>query len=194
VYLGVPGEPESGLDFDVAVDVVAVTLASGDAGRELARWRDLEEVSGDSELVGTREGLVALPCCGPEIERPDPQAPVLVPWLDRDGQETSIEGPVIRVEVDPPRLTIHRDDGGTRSWTVEPGGDWQPRGMPSVLPTFDGGFIAWTFGSNVTAIRGWVDGSVSEIMDKIRGRKAHRGGNDNQAAHGRHREEQHRKP
>jgi hypothetical protein len=57
-------------------------------------------------------------------------------------------------------MTIAR---GENSWTVTPPADWQPRGMPTVMPTFDGGFIAATFGTGHTIIRGWPDGTVEMV-------------------------------
>jgi hypothetical protein len=38
--------------------------------------------------------------------------------------------------------------------------------MPTVIPTFDGGFIATTFGNQQSVIRGWLDGTVTiETID-----------------------------
>lgn len=164
VYLqvapAVPGEQ--------AADVVAVRLAADDSGREVGRWADVANNVGDSELVPTSEGLVNVNCCGPDAVRPAPQGEVLVPWLDRSGAEIVSDAPMIRVEITYPSLTVHRDDpitGDTRSWTYQPGGDWMPRGMPRIVPTFDGGFIAAEYGSAGTSIaRGFVDGTVEQIV------------------------------
>lgn len=148
-------------------DIVAVTLSPDDSGRELARWSGVIGTSGDSELVATRDGLVVVGCCDHELLRPDPDADIVLRWIGRDGTATSISGPVMRTEVDAPTLTVHRDDdlpAGTRSWSFEPPADWQPRGMPTVIPTFDGGFIATTFdGVDQTVIRGWVDGAIDKV-------------------------------
>ena len=164
VYLqidpAVPGE--------MATDVVAVTLAPDDQGREIGRWADVTNSVGDSELVPTTEGLVNVNCCGPDAVRPLPDADVLVPWLSRTGEQISSTAPMIRVEIAHPILTVHRDDpisGTTHSWTYQPGGDWMPRGMPRVVPTFDGGFIAAEYGAAGTSIaRGFVDGTVEQIL------------------------------
>lgn len=151
---------------EFAADLIAVTLDADDAGREIGRWPGVVDRVGDSELVRTAAGLVEVGCCGHEPERPAPDATVEVRWRGRDGSDTTADGPIIRTEIDAQTLTVHRDDtvpSGTRSWTFDPPGDWQPRGMPRVLPTLDGGFIANTFGAEQSIIRGWVDGTVSVV-------------------------------
>lgn len=163
VYLNVDAaEPGDG-----AADLVAMSLASDDAGRVLGRWAGVTDRVGDQDLVATRDGLVVVGCCDHEVLRPDPDAEVVLPWIARDGTAASISGPAMRTEVDLPTLTVHRDDAvpvGTRTWTVDPPADWQPRGMPTVIPTFDGGFIAITFdGVDQTVIRGWVDGAIDMV-------------------------------
>jgi hypothetical protein len=153
---------------ELAADVVAVTLAPDDRGREIGRWADVANNVGDSELVPTLEGLANVNCCGPDATRPDPQGEVLVPWLDRSGEQVTSDAPTIRVEVAHPDLTVHRTDpltGATRSWTYQPGGDWMPRGMPRIVPTFDGGFIAAESGGTGTSIaRGYVGGPAEQIV------------------------------
>jgi hypothetical protein len=161
VYLGVPNPTD---EFES--DVVAVTLSPDDSGRELARWSGVIGTSGDSELVVTRDGLVVVGCCDHELLRPAPDAELVLRWVGRDGGDVSVAGPVMRTEVEYPTLTVHRDDdlpAGTRSWTFQPPADWQPRGMPTVIPTFDGGFIATTYGTQQSVIRGWVDGTIKTI-------------------------------
>lgn len=163
VYLNV----DAAVPGDGAADLVAMTLASDDAGRVLGRWAGITDRVGDSDLVATRDGLVVVGCCDHDVLRPHPAAEVVLPWIARDGDSTAIDGPVVRTEVDLPTLTVHRDEdlpAGTRSWSFDPPADWQPRGMPTVIPTFDGGFMAITFdGVDQTVIRGWVDGAIDMI-------------------------------
>lgn len=163
VYLNV----DAATPGDGDADLLAMTLAPDDAGRVLGRWADVTDRVGDRDLVATRNGLVVVGCCDHAALRPAPDAEVLVRWVGRDGGgDTSISGPVMRTEVDAPTLTVHRDDdlpAGTRSWTFEPPADWQPRGMPNVFPTFDGGFIATTFGPEQSVIRGWVGGTIDIV-------------------------------
>jgi hypothetical protein len=92
--------------------------------------------------------------------RPSPDAAIDLRWIGRDG--STIESPhaTIRAEITYPTMTIVR---GEQSWTVTPPADWQPRGMPTVLPTFDGGFIATTFGLVPSIVRGWPDGTVETL-------------------------------
>lgn len=154
------------IDAEFAADVVAVTLAPDDAGREVGRWSGIVDAVGDSELVATTRGLVNVDCCGNDSVRPDPDAAVLAPWVDRNGDPITSTAPFIEVEVSYPALTVRRVDqvpSTTRTWTFEPGGDWGPRGMPWIVPTFDGGFVAATFGSGTTVARGWPDGTVETV-------------------------------
>ncbi|NNE11671.1 MAG: hypothetical protein HKN41_05430, partial [Ilumatobacter sp.] len=170
VYLHVDSSIDDGGD-ELAADIIAVSLAEGDAGREIERWVGASDWIGDSELVPTRDGLVVVGCCDHVVERPAPDAGVRIPWVDRSGGPAQPAGPVMRVEVQTSAehgsLTVHRDDDppvGTRSWTFEPGEQWQPRGMVRVIPTFDGGFIATTWhGGGSRLHRGWADGSVLTI-------------------------------
>jgi hypothetical protein len=159
----VPGE--------VAADLVAISLADGDAGRELGRWSDVVNTVGDSELVATPSGLVNVDCCGPEPLRPDPDAPVLVPWVDRSGAEVASTDPSIGTSVSPD-LTITRSDrgsAGSRSWTIATPADWVNRGMPPVTPTFDGGFVAAlpTGVESTIIVRGWPGGEVEQIRIEL---------------------------
>ncbi len=163
VYLNVdattPGDGEA--------DLLAMTLAPGDAGRVLGRWAGVTDRVGDQSLAATRDGLVVVGCCDFAVLRPEPDAELVLRWVGRDGSDVSISGPVMRTEVDAPKLTVHRDNdlpAGTQTWTFEPPANWQPRGMPTVIPTFDGGFIATTYdGGDQTVIRGWIDGSIDMI-------------------------------
>lgn len=152
----------------LAADVVAVSLADDDAGREIGRWPGVVDNVGDSELVATRQGLVNVNCCGMEVVRPDPAAPIAVPWLDRAGEAIESSAAMISVEVSYPTLVVNRHDlvpAATTTWTLEPGADWQPRGMPWIVPTFDGGFVASIFaGQGPTIARGWPDGTVDTIV------------------------------
>jgi hypothetical protein len=162
VYLQVAPSVEA----ELGADIVAVSLSADNAGSEVGRWADVAYYDGDSELVATAQGLVNVNCCGPDIVRPDPESPVLVPWLDSDGEAIRSPSASIQVEISYPTLTVHRVDqvpATTQTWTYEPGGDWQPRGMPTIMPTLDGGFVAATYGSGTTIARGWSDGTVETI-------------------------------
>lgn len=152
---------------EMAADVVAVTLADKDLGREIGRWAGVTNTVGDSSLVPTRDGLVDVGCCGTDTIRPAPDAQVLVPWLGRDGEPVALDTPVFVVEIEYPALTVNRKnpDGSTRTWTYEPAGDWMPRGMPNLTATFDGGFVAAELGSGgSTLARGYADGRLDQVV------------------------------
>lgn len=166
VYLQVAPVSQDG--DEIAADLVAISLASGDGGREIARWSGVTDRVGDTDLVATADGLVQVGCCGPDPVRPAPDAPVLVPWVDLDGDSVPPLNATMRATIELPSVTIARTDtttGGTREWKVEPANDWLPRGMPTVVPTFDGGFVAAFPGTTGTAIvRGWPDGVLDQIV------------------------------
>ncbi|MEM1332446.1 MAG: hypothetical protein AAGG08_03215 [Actinomycetota bacterium] len=161
VYLGVA----PAVAAELAVDIVAVTLSDGDAGREVGRWAATDNV-GDSQLVAATDGLVNVNCCGPDTIRPAPDAPVRVPWATQTGDVTTSSAPMISVELDGQTLTVVRTDqvpARTTTWTFEPHPNWYARGMPWILPTFDGGFISATYDGGVTISRGWPDGTTERL-------------------------------
>lgn len=163
VYLSIA----SAVPDELAADVVAITLADGDAGREIGRWSGVANTVGDSSLVPTRDGLVSVGCCGPDTIRPAPDADVLVPWLGRNGEPIALETPFFVIEIEYPSLTVNRKnpDGSTRSWTYEPAGDWMSRGMPNLTATFDGGFVASELGSDGSILaRGYADGRLDQVV------------------------------
>jgi len=164
VYLQV----DPAVPAELGADIVAVTLADGDAGREIGRWADVANNVGDSELVATPDGLVNVNCCGPDAVRPAPDAEVLVPWIDRGGATVTSAAPTIHVELDVASMMIARTDAvpaGTREWNVRPAGDWLGRGMPHIVPTFDGGFVAAAYGGvDTTIIRGWPNGDIEQVV------------------------------
>ncbi len=153
---------------ELAADFVAITLADDGAGRVVGRWDDAINLSGDNELVNTREGLVNVECCGPNTIRPATDAEVMVPWVSRNGDTAEWVWPTIQVEIEYPSMTINRRNRlpvGTVSWTVELGDDWEPHGMPLAMPTFDGGVILATYGAaGTTVTRTWVGGVVESIL------------------------------
>lgn len=168
VYLNVdPLQPDGD---GLAADLVALTLADGDVGREIGRWPGVADRIGDRDLVATDDGIVVVNCCGPDEVRPDPAAEVVVRWVDRAGGNVVADAPDVSVEIGYPSFTFVRDD---LRWTVESfdGG----RGMPTVVPTFDGGVIAvldGTGGGASTIVRGWPDGNVEQIRLDVGGEGA----------------------
>lgn len=151
--------------------LIAISLSDGDAGREIARWNDVE-YSSESELVATPDGLVRVDCCGLDPIRPASDAEVVVPWIDRNGTETGSIAPSIRVTVVSGDLMIARSDtvpAGTREWSFRPPGDPIWHVMPQVTPTFDGGFVAamstaHDVGPGITIARGWPSGDVEQVF------------------------------
>lgn len=158
VYLNV----QSPAFDDPVGDLVAISLADDDAGREVRRWPEALDRSGDIDLVATPEGLVGVGCCGPEQTRPEVGAPVAFPWVDRSGAEVVSPKPTVRIHTD--TLEIERDD---HRWSIGYGADdLMLRGMPPIVPTFDGGFVAALerTDNNVVVVRGWPDGSTEHVV------------------------------
>ncbi len=158
VYLNVQSP---GFDDPVG-DLVAVSLADGDAGREIRRWPEALDRSGDTDLVAVPEGLVAVGCCGFEPVRPAPDAAVEFPWIDRAGNEVAHPIPTVRLHTQP--LEIERDG---RRWSIDyPFDDLMLRGMPTIVPTFDGGILAELvrLDGTMLVVRGWPDGSIEQTV------------------------------
>ena len=146
---------------DSGGDLVAVSLAAADAGREIRRWPAVLDISGDTQLIPTPSGLVAVGCCGPDQVRPDPDADIAVPWVSQDGAEISTELPVLRRDLSTQSVTI---DG--RTWAPDLAVDEGRRGMPTITPTGDGGFLgACTAADGLTTVivRGLPDGANDQV-------------------------------
>ncbi len=152
---------------DPVGDLVAVALSGPKAGQQVARAVGAVDLSGDSDLVPTNDGLVSVGCCGFEAQRPADGASPVMRWVDTDGAPITDDGPVMQLEFVDGSLVVTRREGGTdRSWTVAnvPIGF---RGMPPAVATTDGGamvFVQDTFDSEspsrLVILR--VDGSMEE--------------------------------
>jgi hypothetical protein len=145
-------------NIDPIGDLVAVSLVEGDAGREIDRAIGEADLTGDSDLVVTADGLVRVGCCGPDQVLPAVDSPLVMAWV----------GPTAG-EAQPARTFRFDTDGwviGDRYWPVELGDQVGIRGMPPITATLDGGFLAIfadTSGMGVTLARGWPDGTVSQL-------------------------------
>lgn len=135
-YLVVPASDE-----DPVGEIVVVSLAGDNAGQVIARPPVSIDLSGDSDLVPTANGLVVVGCCGApgETMRPDPAAEVIVPWMDRNGAPTIDDRPGVRLELTGSELAVVRTDTGQR-WTVPELTGWM-RGMPLTAARIDGGAV-----------------------------------------------------
>lgn len=135
-YLVVPASQE-----DPVGEMVVVSLAGDNAGRVIARPPVSIDLSGDSDLVPTANGLVVVGCCGApgETARPDPAAEVIVPWIDRSGAPITDDRPQVRLELAGSALEVVRADTGQR-WTVPELTGWM-RGMPLTAARIDGGAV-----------------------------------------------------
>ena len=138
VYLAVFPPPGN----DPVGDIVAVSAAEGDIGRELRRWPGAADLSGDSDLVATPDGLVSVGCCGPDRVRPAPDAPVAFPWIGRDGSEIRADIPVVRWDLSTRTVTV-----GEQQWRLDLPYAAGERGMPEIVPSsssagFVGAFVS----------------------------------------------------
>ncbi|HWL42522.1 MAG TPA: hypothetical protein VNQ73_06220 [Ilumatobacter sp.] len=149
---------------DPIVDAVAISLADGDAGREIARWP--EAAAGDSMLVVTPAGLVVVGCCGDEPVRPDPEAPVVVPWIDRDGQPAAADRLHVAVHLGQDQVQGVQVERDGSLWSVTSDEGLMLHGMPRVTPTFDGGIVAQfeQLDGHQLIVRGHPDGTTDEIV------------------------------
>lgn len=150
VYLGVPtADPE-------ASDVVAVSFAADDAGREVARFPGALGL-GDYDVIHAPEGLASVGWYGQGAQPSEPFN-ILATWVARDGSR--IRNPHALVQVD---FYEHTVDIAGRRWQVDDlPFDTHPSWSP-IMQTFDGGFIAHYSafdGARSVVVRGWPDGTV----------------------------------
>lgn len=144
-------------------DVGAVSMAPDRAGLTVRRWEHAIGASGDDELVATPEGIVIVGCCGPDTVRPEPGAPVEIPWVVRDGAEVTLDVPMIRFDQVADVVTV-----ANRAWALDLPDSAGVRGMPPIVATADGGFVGVfpdVSGSrNMTVARGRPDGTHEQTV------------------------------
>lgn len=147
-------------DWPSSSDVIAVSLAPGDAGRLIERFPTALPV-GDADVFPAPTGLVASGW-NDQGPRPSPERTPSVPWVGRDGGAASLI-PLGAFDDANNLVQAHNwqwsiDD---RRVIVE-----QP-GASVVMQTFDGGFLlaySETTGAMRTElIRGWRDGAVEYL-------------------------------
>ena len=160
VYLNVVYEPGA----EGSADLVAVALAPGDAGREIAREVGAGNPGSDFDLVAVPSGITTTDWYG-QGPRPDPSRSIVMPWIDRgpDGAAAPASG-VDEIRIDAYEATV-TVNGRTWELTGE-AASIPPTGMPALERTFDGGFIA-RYNEVVNeyrsiVVRGWPDGTVTE--------------------------------
>jgi|GEM_PF-2514627 len=133
---------------DERTDIIAFRLGTSVA-TEIARAKAVGDPSGDTDIVPTTNGLVAVGCCSFDPIRPDPNAEPLMRWVNRDGVKVTDPRPQIRVEtVDSGEgaasgvAFVREDANGTVTrWPATGGIPALIRGMPGVAPLDDGGAI-----------------------------------------------------
>lgn len=117
----------------------AFELTGQEAGRQITQFEARIDFSGDTEQVTTRDGFVNVGCCGPDAVRPAPEAEVVIPWVDRDGNEiTNDEDAFFTSEFVDQTLSISATRGGVlQTWSF-PEQEAGPRGMPTLHELDDG--------------------------------------------------------
>jgi hypothetical protein len=133
--------------------VSAFELTGPEAGRLVTQFGAELDSSGDTELVPTRLGFVGLGCCVANPTRPSPEAPIVIPWVDRNGNEIVAEDRAVFVAFVNERLGINVDWPGERAdqgWAVS-NGDLIPRGMPYLYALDDGRVVAILDGDDATS-------------------------------------------
>lgn len=167
VYLNVIEQPGA----EGSADLVAVALAPGDAGREIERVVGRGNPGLDFDFVVTPVGLVTTDWYG-QGQRPAADRTLVTPWVDRtpgdDGpSELGVDGSqhgVDSITIDAYERTVTVNG---RTWRITgQAAEFAPTGMPAIVGTFDGGFIARydeVFDEyRSIVVRGWPDGSVNE--------------------------------
>lgn len=167
VYLNLVVRPGA----EGSADLVAVALAGGDAGREIERAVGSGNSGYDSDFVVTPDGLVTTDWYG-QGQRPAADRSIVMRWVDRDADDD--DSPVSGADPDPNgvrSITIDAYESTVtvngRTWQLTGrAADIQPTGMPPIVGTFDGGFVArydQVFDAyDSVVVRGWPDGTVDE--------------------------------
>lgn len=169
VYLNVTERPGA----EGSADLVAVTLAPGDAGREIDRGAGQGNPGSDADFVVTPQGLVTTDWYG-QGQRPAADRQLAMPWVDRDPDDGDSPEPgadpfpngVDSITIDAYEHTVTVNG---RTWQITgQASEFPPTGMPPIVRTFDGGFIArYDETANdyrSIVVRGWPDGSVDEWL------------------------------
>lgn len=152
-------------EWPAASDVLAVSVAPGDAGTELARFPDALPI-GDGELYVTATGLVVGDTRQAGFLPLDDTEPV-VEWVRRDASDLgAYPDTFARAGFDDTEGTV---SAGNWQWQlgdrlVEPGAS----GTGHVIGTYDGGFLAvyteHTGELRAEVMRGYRDGSVEHWL------------------------------
>jgi len=137
-------------------DLVAYSLADGDAGREIARFPTSYGI-GDGELIPSPNGLVTASPSQPGMQ-PAEIDEIAVPWVDRNGNNVSSPVPVVRADFSGITVTIEG-----RTWTFADPVEGAYPALRQFMPTFDGGFVGvlqHAADGRTAVVRGWSDGTV----------------------------------
>lgn len=134
-------------------DLLAISMAPGNAGAILTSVDQAIDYSGDSSLVRTTAGFVSVGCCGPDPVRPGTGDALVMGWVDSSGAAAVDDGPQMSVELrDDGSLDVVRRDGAAElRWNVADVG--LVRGMPAVVATDDGGAMMLVYDMGSTAAR-----------------------------------------
>lgn len=117
----------------------AFELTGPNAGSQIIEFDAVLDFSGDTEQVPTRDGFVNVGCCGADTVRPAPDAEVVIPWVDRDGNTiTNDDDTFFTTEFIDQNLSIAAIGNGIdQSWDF-PEQESGPRGLPALHPLEDG--------------------------------------------------------
>ena len=131
--------------------LVAFSLAGDTQGDVLAISNVVVDLSGDSSLVPTRDGLVQMGDVG-ETTRPAPDDELVLPWLRWDGSETTAPGPFTSFDPATQTVTLADPDGAAVGSWVIPSEVSLHRGMPTVVRGAAGVIVSgfdWVHGEHV---------------------------------------------
>lgn len=134
---------------DPVGQLVAVSLDGANAGQIVATGLIDLDFSGDSTLVPTSEGLIAVGCCGFDDVSPDPSSPLAIRWVDRSGTTITEDRPLVSIERSDDRLWLSSDGAGSNIRRQR----WP---MPAMIQGFRD--------MPTTTVRG--DGSVVMLIDE----------------------------
>ena len=147
---------------DPVGQLVAVSLAGSNAGYAVVTATGVD-MSGDSTILATPDGLVQVGDLGPE-QRPEPGAAVIIPWVDnRSGATVPPFGRFTRFDPNTDTITRYDASGTFGEWTIPSGVDLS-RGVPEVAEIGDGaiGVMGWDWMNSQWVLLRLPQGGVAQ--------------------------------
>lgn len=164
-YLAVQAEGVA----DPVGHLIAVPISGSKAGIVIARADGVVDLSGDSSLVATANGLVPVGCCGSSPVLPEPDRQPLLGWVDQSQASVGFGRGVFSMErTDDLVIFVRTEADGTQSrWSTAVDDAGAMRDIPGAAMGDDGSVLVvwsdWAAGGQ-RLLRLLADGRIEEIV------------------------------